>query len=313
MEYVRIPGVNRPVARMVLGTMVITDEEEARKKGPWGDYGRKEAFELVDGVFALGGNTFDTAHVYGIAGASERGLGKWMKERGNREDVVILSKGGIRSAPPAPYKVMTSFIDADIYESLSRLQTDYMDMYMLHYDDERHPVGPYVEALHAHWEAGRIHAYGGSNWSHVRIAEANEYAAKHGLQPFTISEPQFSLAEARWPGRLTISRPQNKDARAWYAANNVTVIPYQSMAGGFMSGRITRDDYLNVNPAEPNVVKAYCFEENFAAGSRHGAGRGEGCVGCADQPGISDQGRHDRAAFDRRAHARRVRRQRQSD
>ena len=264
MEYVCIPGVRKPVARMVLGTMIVTDEEEAREKGPWGNLGRQQAFDLLDGVFALGGTTFDTAHVYGIASASERGLGKWMKERGNREQVVVLGKGAIRSSPPAPYKVMTSFITADIYESLALLQTDYMDMYMLHYDDEKHPVGPYVECLHSHWEAGCIHAYGGSNWSHQRIAEANDYAAKHGLQPFVISEPQYSLVEAKWPGRVSIAGPSNKEARSWCAANGITIIPYQSLGAGFMSGRVTRENYAQANPtASHTFITAYCREENF--------------------------------------------------
>jgi aryl-alcohol dehydrogenase-like predicted oxidoreductase len=218
----------------------------------------------LDGVFALGGNTFDTAHVYGIGGASERGLGRWMRERGNREKVVIIGKGGIRSSPPAPFKTMTSFIDADIWESLARLQTDYMDLYLLHYDDDRHPVGPYVETLHAHLEAGRIHAYGGSNWSHARIQEANDYAAAHGLAPFVASQPQYSLVEAKWPGRVSIGGPSNREARAWYAANGIAVIPYQSLGAGFMSGRVSRENYERANPTSSGTfVKAYCREENF--------------------------------------------------
>jgi aryl-alcohol dehydrogenase-like predicted oxidoreductase len=264
MKYGTVKRVNKPVAHIVLGTMIITDEEEARDKGPWGKINRERSFQLLDEVFEQGGNTFDSAHVYGIGGASERGLGQWIKARGIRDEVVILTKGGIRSAPPAPYKVMPSFIDTDIYESLARLQTDTIDIYLLHYDAPNYPVGPFVETLHKHFEAGRIHAYGGSNWSYTRIAEANAYAAAHGLAPFVASEPFFSLAEQvvpPSPGRESISGPSKKADRMWYAEHEIPVMPYSSLAGGLMTGRVDRDNYLgNVSGGS---AKGFCHEVNF--------------------------------------------------
>ena len=100
MKYGKVQGVDKPVSRLVLGTMIINANEQPRSS------------ELLDAAFELGCTTFDTAHVYG-GGNSERGLGVWMRERGNREKVVILSKGAIpngdargsRSAgasPPSP-------------------------------------------------------------------------------------------------------------------------------------------------------------------------------------------------------------------
>jgi aryl-alcohol dehydrogenase-like predicted oxidoreductase len=264
MKYGTVKRVNKPVAHLVLGTMIITDEEEAREKGPWGNINRAMSFKLLDEVFEQGGNTFDTAHVYGIGGASEKGLGLWMKARDNREEVVILSKGAIKSSPPAPYKVMPSFIDADIFDSLARLQTDYIDIYMLHYDAPNYPVGPFVETLHKHFEAGRIHAYGGSNWSAARIEEANAYAEAHGLAPFVVSEPFYSLAEMvemPSPGRASLSGPSKKEERAWYAENEIPVMPYSSLAAGLMSGRVDRENYRD--EIRSGCVGAYCHEVNF--------------------------------------------------
>ena len=113
---------------------------------------------------------------------------------------------------------MTPFdISADIHDSLARFKTDYIDLYLLHRDDPDVTVGPIVERLHEHREKGQIHAYGGSNWSHERFAAANAYAEKHGLTPFAVSSPNFSLAEQAqppWSGCITISGPSQKAARA---------------------------------------------------------------------------------------------------
>ncbi len=78
---------------------------------------------------------------------------------------------------------------------MRRLGTDYLDLYVLHRDDPSVPVGPIVEALTAHKKAGRIGAFGGSNWTHERMQEANEYARVNDLTPFAVSSPNFSLAE----------------------------------------------------------------------------------------------------------------------
>ena len=249
--------------------MVITDEEEARPKGPWGDLNRELSFALLDSIVALGGNTFDTAHVYGLDGAGEKGLGRWMAERGNRDELVIIGKGGIRPSPPAPCKVMHSFIDADLYESLARLQTSYIDLYLMHYDDPAAPIGPLMETLNAHLAAGRTRAIGCSNMTHRRFDEANEYADRHGLQPLVASQPQYSLAEQGTtyiPGSVTISGPEHRAARAWYAANQMPVIPYSSLGSGFFSGTLRPGNFAQVKQImNPTAVRVYACETNSSA------------------------------------------------
>lgn len=253
MEYGTIPGLNKPVARLVLGSMFV------------GTLDRERAFALLDDVFALGGNTFDTAHVY-AGGNSERLLGEWMEKRGNREQVVILTKGCHHNADR---KRVTPFdLASDLFDSLARLRTDYIDIYVLHRDDPSVPVGPIVEALNEHHAAGRIRAFGGSNWSHERIAEANAYAEAHGLVPFTVSSPNYGLAdqiEDPWGGGcVTLSGPANAEARAWYARTQMPVFAYSSLARGLFSGRITRENFPQLRATLDNAcLKAYCHEPNF--------------------------------------------------
>ncbi len=253
MDYGTIVGIAKPVSRLVLGTMIISIQE------------RERSFALLDAAVELGWTAFDTAHGY-AGGDSERGLGQWMQERGNREQVVIVSKGCHHNRDRR--RVTPYDLASDLYDSLARLQTNYVDLYLLHRDDPAVPVGPIVEALNGHLEAGRIHAYGGSNWTHERIIEANEYAEKHGLTPFTASSPNYGLAdqiEDPWGGGcVTISGPANRKARAWYAANGMPALAYSSLARGFFSGRVTPDNYEQTKDTLDRACRtAYAHEPNF--------------------------------------------------
>jgi aryl-alcohol dehydrogenase-like predicted oxidoreductase len=189
-----------------------------------------------------------------------------MKARGNREQVVIITKGCHHNADR---KRVTPFdLAADLHDSLARLQTDYVDIYLLHRDDPSLPVGPIVEALNEHWRAGKIRAFGGSNWTHERIQAANDYAAAHGLQPFTASSPNYGLAEQvhdPWgPGCVTLSGPQNAAARAWYQANQMPVFAYSSLGRGFFSGRVAANDPEGAKALLDRAsLTAYCHEVNF--------------------------------------------------
>ncbi len=253
MEYADLPGVEKPVSRLVLGTMIVnTDAME-------------ESARLLDDAVELGYTTLDTAHVYG-GGNSERAIGQWMAERGNRDQVVILSKGAHHNADRR--RVTPFDIAADLHDSLARLRVETIDIYLLHRDDPAVPVRPIVEALNEHHAAGRIRAFGGSNWSHQRIAEANEYAEAHGLVPFAVSSPNFSLAaqlEDPWGGgSVTLSGPENAEARAWYRESRMAVFAWSSLARGLFSGRVSRANFDAVKDALDGACRrAYCHEENF--------------------------------------------------
>jgi aryl-alcohol dehydrogenase-like predicted oxidoreductase len=252
MEYGHVQAVDKPVSRLVQGTMMLSSRE------------LEQSFALLDAVYALGCNTFDTAHVYG-GGDCERTMGQWVNERKLREKVVIIGKGAHHNQDR---KRVTPFdITSDIHDSLARFKFSYIDLYLLHRDDPTVPVGPIVEALNEHKRAGRIRAFGGSNWTHERIHEANEYATAHGLTPFAASSPNFSLAEQvkePWADCVTISGPQNAAAREWYAQQRIPLFTWSSLAGGFFSGRFERDNVAGFDSyMDKLVVDCYCYPQNF--------------------------------------------------
>jgi len=225
MRYGEVQGIGKPVSRLVQGTIMLSEADLAG------------SFALLDAVWAAGGTAFDTAHSYG-AGEKERILGRWIAERGIRERVVILDKGAHPEAG-RDRRVTPEDITADLFESLERLGTDYIDLYVLHRDDPEVPVGPLVEILSEHCRAGRIHAFGGSNWAYERVREANEYAAAHGLVPFAVSSPNFSLAEQvrpPWKGCLSVSGRQGAAARRWYREQGMPLFTWSSLAGASSRG-----------------------------------------------------------------------------
>lgn len=252
MQYATIPGIDKPISRLVQGTVMVNSKE------------LEKSFTLLDEVFELGCRAFDTAHVYGN-GDNERTVGRWINERGLRDKVVILGKGAHHSQDR---KRVTPFdITADLFDSLARFKTDYIDLYVLHRDNSQVPVGPIVEVLNEHLQAGRIHAFGGSNWSYERVQEANEYAQARGLAPFAVSSPNFSLADQvkpPWDGCISISGPGQRAAQAWYAEKQIPLFVWSSLAGGFFSGRFNRD---NLDTFESYLDKlcihSYCYEDNF--------------------------------------------------
>jgi aryl-alcohol dehydrogenase-like predicted oxidoreductase len=253
MRYGEVGGIGKPVSRLVQGTVMLS---EADLDG---------SFALLDAVWEAGGTAFDTAHSYG-AGEKERVLGRWLAERGVRDRAVILDKGAHPEAGRSR-RVTPEDIAADLHESLERLRTDYIDLYVLHRDDPEVPVGPIVEALNEHHRAGRIRAFGGSNWAYERVREANEYAAARGLVPFAVSSPNFSLAEQvrpPWTGCLSVSGAQGEAARRWYREQGMPLFTWSSLAGGFFSGRFTRTNLATLTaPLDLVCIEAYCYEVNF--------------------------------------------------
>ncbi len=255
MDYGTITGVRKPVARLVLGTMIISTGE------------RERSYRLLDDAFERGFTTLDTANVY-AGGDSERCIGDWMRDRANRDQVVIVTKG---AHPNADRRRVTPYdIGADILDSLARLKTDYIDIYLLHRDDLAVPVGEIVDALDEHYRAGRIRSYGGSNWTHTRLADANAYAETHNRAPMVASSPNYSLAEqVRDPwgdnsGSVSLSGPENIQARAWYTETQMPVLAWSSLARGFFAGRYTSKEFAeNANLLDGAAARAYLHERNY--------------------------------------------------
>lgn len=252
MEYGHIAGIDTPLSRLVQGSVMLRESDPER------------SFALLDAVFAQGCTAFDTARHYG--GGTEAVFGRWVQERGLRDRLVVIGKGA-HPTPDDPRRVTPAAIAADLSESLSQLRMETIDLYLLHRDDPSVPVGPIVEALDGHRKEGKIRAYGGSNWTTARIAEANAYAAAHGLAPFVASSPQFSLVEqvdAPWPGCVSISGPSGAAERDWYVEQKMPIVAWSSLAGGFLSGAFGRDDDGALpEEAATRARRAYGSDANY--------------------------------------------------
>ncbi len=268
MTYGRIQGLDKPVSRLVQGTVMVSSDKE------------ETSFRLLDEVYELGCTTFDTAHVYGN-GDNERTVGRWVRSRGLRDNVVIIGKGAHHNADRR--RVTPFDIAADLHDSLARFGFDHIDVYILHRDDPEVPVEPIIDALNEHRRAGKIRAFGASNWTHGRIEAANRYAVAAGLEPFAASSPNFSLAEQvqePWPGCVSVSGPSGAAARAWYAEQGTPLFTWSSLAGGFFSGRFRRDNLETFTTYLDRLcVESYCYEANF--------GRLERAETLAQEKGVS--------------------------
>lgn len=242
MKYITIPGLNRQCSQLIMGT----------------DYYRPEIIdqisELLDAFVALGGNTIDTAHNYG-GGQSETAIGMWLSRPGNREKIVILTKGAHpdRTGP----RVNPQAINHDIMCSLERLKTDHIEMWALHRDDPSVPVATIIDTLNEHIRAGRIQTIGVSNWTCERIDEANRYAAANGLVGFTFSSINLSLARANepwWAGCISA----DERILAWHEERQMPLLSWSSQARGFFSGRFTPDDRSNAD-----LVRVFYSDANW--------------------------------------------------
>ena len=247
-----IQEIDRPVSRIFFGTAtppVMTDEDGAEA--------------LLDRVLAAGVTAFDCARSYGQA---EKVLGKWMEARGCRERVTVLTKAGdIRLGI---VRVNRRVIQDQMAASLEALRTEQIDIFLLHRDDPNTPVGEFIDTLNEAKEAGKIRVFGVSNWTHQRIREANEYAESHGMTGFSVSSPNFGLARQMrdlWGGGcVTVSGPENREARDWYTGNQMPVIAYSSLGRGFFSGKFRSDDPEGARRVlDRYAQKGYLYPENL--------------------------------------------------
>jgi aryl-alcohol dehydrogenase-like predicted oxidoreductase len=244
MKHHWLPGLDQGVSQLVLGT----------QSEPYRPRSYEQAAANLDAFLAAGGNTIDTAFVYG-QGESEQTIGRWLEERGNREKINIWTKGG------HPDRTGRHVDRASVHEqltiSLDRLGTDYVDLYALHRDDPEVPVGEIVEFLNEEVEAGRVRCLGTSNWSVTRQIEANRHAAEHGLRGFEFSSPNLSLAKAQqpyWPGCVSA----DDRMLAWHAETSMPLLAWSSQARGFFSGRYTPAD-----TADAELVRVFYNHANW--------------------------------------------------
>jgi len=237
MKFIEVNGIK--LSRLMIGT---------------GDIRKWNSTEMLDQFAAAGGTAIDTAHQYREA---EKIVGQWLRETGNRDKMVIMTKGAHHDDGSPGARVTPEAIRKDLSESLERLGTDRIDLYALHRDDPSVPVGPVVEELNRQLEDGRVRAIGASNWTYLRIKEANEYAASHGLRGFMFNSVNLSLAKAnepRWEGCVSADEATGD----WHKANQLPLLSWSAQAGGFFSGLFSSEDRSNAE-----MVRVYYSEDNW--------------------------------------------------
>lgn len=191
------------------------------------------SFKLLDAFVASGFNLIDTADVYSRwspgnkGGESEIIVGKWLKQSGNREKVIIATKVGMEMGPGRK-GLSKAYILRAVEDSLHRLQTDYIDLYQSHTDDPDTPLEETLEAYAQLIEAGKVRAIGASNYVADRLAHALATADRMGYPIYQSLQPLYNLYDRADYERNLAPLCQEK---------GLGVIPYFSLASGFLTGK----------------------------------------------------------------------------
>lgn len=192
---------------------------------------RDQSFAVLDAYTEAGGNFVDTADAYSrwvpghTGGESETIIGEWLAARGNRDNVVVATKGGRH---PDATGLQADTIRRAADASLRRLRTDYIDLYYTHYDDESVPVEEIVTALDGLVKAGKVRAVAASNISPERLEASLTFATHNGLTRYVALQPHYNLVNRdTYEGEL----------RAIAQRHGLGVLPYYGLAGGFLTGK----------------------------------------------------------------------------
>jgi aryl-alcohol dehydrogenase-like predicted oxidoreductase len=181
---------------------------------------------VLDAYTAAGGNFIDTANSYLVEhGRSETIIGRWLADRGNRDQVVVATKVGGGRGPLRNLRAQT--IEAEAHASLERLQIDRIDLYYAHFDDEETPMADSLRAFDALVRASTVRHLGASNYTPQRLSAALEFQRKHSLAEFTVLQPHYNLVERSFERTLL------PVAETWELA----VLPYYALAKGFLTGK----------------------------------------------------------------------------
>lgn len=224
----------RRISRIALGTASFGGQKLDVEK----------SFEVADAAREKGVNVFDTARVYGFnapcgrQGYSEYLVGRYLRERGCRDEIFLVTKGG---HPPVNDRNISRLdrknLEFDVEKSLEDLNVDSIDLYFLHRDHPQMDLAEVMETLHGFVQKGYVKALGASNWRPNRIAWANEYARTHGLTPFAASQVEWNMARFDDRGNtfdLTQFAMRDRDVED-YRRSGLLVMCYTSQAHGLFS------------------------------------------------------------------------------
>ena len=209
---------------------------------------RDTSFQVLDAYTAAGGNFVDTADGYSAwvpgntGGDSERILGEWFDARGNREDVVLATKV---SQHPDFKGLAADNIRRAADASLQRLQSEYIDLYYAHFDDETVPLEETVAALSGLVDAGKVRYIGISNYTPERVEEWFAITEREGLHRAVALQPHYNLVE----------RAYEQNYRPLAERYDLGVMPYFALAAGFLTGKYR--DGVTVDSARAGGAAKY--------------------------------------------------------
>jgi aryl-alcohol dehydrogenase-like predicted oxidoreductase len=215
------------------------------------------SFKLLDAFVDAGFNLIDTADSYSRwkegnhGGESETIIGNWMKQRGNRDKVIIATKVGSDMGEGKSLK--KNYIFKAVEDSLKRLQTDHIDLYQSHFDDLSTPVEETMDAYAELVKQGKVKAIGASNLSIERLKQSVEYSESKGLPRYETLQPLYNLYDREG---------FEKELQPFSLQNNIGVINYYSLASGFLTGKYRSENDLSKS-ARGGGVKKYLNDRGF--------------------------------------------------
>jgi aryl-alcohol dehydrogenase-like predicted oxidoreductase len=202
------------------------------------------AFRVLDAFLDEGFTAIDTADVYG-KGKSETILGNWMKERGNRNRVLVFTKLGSEMGPDEK-GLSADYVVKAVEQSLRRLQVDHIDLYQSHRPDAATPQAETLEAFERLVKAGKVRAIGASNFSAEQHAEAAAISKERGIVRYESEQPEYNLyARSSFEGPL----------QDFCVKNEVGVIPYFALAAGFLTGKYRSEADFDKSPRGARMGK----------------------------------------------------------
>ncbi|HWT36500.1 MAG TPA: aldo/keto reductase [Paraburkholderia sp.] len=215
------------------------------------------SFSILDAFADAGLNFIDTADVYSAwvpgnrGGESETIIGRWFAKSGKRDRIVLSTKVGMLGNRKG---LSAGNIRAAVEDSLRRLQTDYIDVYFSHLDDEETPLAETLGAYQQLIEAGKVRVIGASNYGGARLQEALQIARDNGLPQYQVIQPEYNLYDRA---------AYETDLEPVALAERLGVVCYYSLASGFLSGKYRSRDDLSKS-ARGRKVEAYLNERGFA-------------------------------------------------
>ena len=217
------------------------------------------SFAVLDAFVANGGNAIDTADGYSVwvpghvGGESETIIGKWLQRRGRRDVVIATKVGWEVNADNKGLK--KDYILRAVEGSLKRLQTDYIDLYQSHKDDETTAVEETLEAYAQLVKEGKVRAIGASNFTAARLQESLDASAKHGFPRYETLQNLYNLYDRA---------DFEQNLAPLLLKENISAIPYYGLAAGFLTGKYRDQADLQKSPRGAGVGQKYLNEKGLA-------------------------------------------------